>query len=300
MIGALLVLGFCIIASLEACIQMGMIPANRGYEKLFAAADLPAVILDAAGKPVYQTAGTQYPFTPGEDVKIVSHAIPGGSVEYLVDMKQVHGLNQQLAERAQQIETRNGYVAEETRIKQERTEVETRNRLYERVSAIVKPQLEQIDALVNAPEGCGDKELARIAVLKAYIKRRSNMELLAATGTLTVVELASAVTESLDYIANTAVSGVGTGSYPANMVITAYENIEAIAEEILDTLSDLIVTIRSDGRRLIVRIMLKAENFSYTSNGTSWEDVVFSRSVSITKEDQDMIIVLTFTEGGGR
>lgn len=54
---------------------------------------------------------------------------------------------------AQQIETRNAYIAEETRIKQERTEVKTRNRLYERVSSLVKPQLEQIDALINAPEG---------------------------------------------------------------------------------------------------------------------------------------------------
>lgn len=84
------------------------------------------------------------------------------------------------------------------------------------------------------------------------------------------------------------------------MVIAAYENIEAIAEESLDTLSDMIVTIRSDGRRLVARIMLKAENFSYASNGTQREGVGFSRSVSITKEDQDMIIVLTFTEGGGR
>ena len=297
-------LGFCIIASLEVCIQTGMIPANRSYEKLFSAADLSAVILDSAGRPVYRTAGTQYPFTPSEDVKIVSHAIPGGSIEYLVDIKQVQGLNQQLADRTQQIETRNAYIAEETRIKQERTELKSRNRLYERISSLVKPQLEQIDALVNAPDGCGEKALARIAVLKAYIKRRSNMELLAAAGTLTVVELASAVEESLDYIrlcgANTAVSAIGTGSYLADMVIAAYENIEAIAEESLDTLSDMIVTIRSDGRRLIVRIMLKAENFSYEAGGAWRKRVGFSRSVNITKEDQDMIIVLTFTEGGGQ
>lgn len=46
--------------------------------------------------------------------------------------------------------------------------------------------------------------------------------------------------------------------------------------------------------------MLKAENFSYANTGVKREPVGFSRSVSITKENQDMIIVLTFTEGGGR
>lgn len=296
--------GFCIVAMLEACVQTGMIPANRGYEMLFSAAELPAVILDGAGKPIYQTAAAQLPFVKIENTKIVSNPIQGGSVEYTVDIKQVQELNRQLAERAQQIETRNAYIAEETRIKQEQSELETKNRLYERVSAIVKPQLEQIDKILSAPEGCGNKELARIAVLNAYIKRRSNMELLAAAGTLTIVELASAVTESLDYVklcgVNTATGSVGVGSYPAPMVIAAYEQIEEITEESLDTLSDMIVTIRSDKRRLIVRMMLKAENFSYETNGSRLDVAGFSRKVSITKENEDMIIVLTFTEGGGR
>lgn len=182
--------------------------------------------------------------------------------------------------------------------------MENRNRLYERVSEIAKPQLEQIDGLLTKQDGCGTKELARIAVLEAYIKRRSNMELLAASGTLTVVELVSAVTESLDYIrlcgVNTAASSVGTGAYPSEMVIAAYEHIEAIAEESLDTLSDMIVTLRSAGKQLVVRMMLKAENFAYETNGHWQVGAGFSRKVAITKENQDMIIVLTFTEEGER
>ena len=110
-------------------------------------------------------------------------------------MEQVKKLNRQIADASQQIETRNAYIAEENRIKQEQAELETRNRLYERVSSIVRPQIEKIDTLINTPEGCGDKELANIAVLQAYIKRRSNMELLAASGTLTAQELASAVAQ---------------------------------------------------------------------------------------------------------
>ena len=264
---------------------------------------LPAVILDGAGVPVYQTAAAQFPFTETANTKLISHPIHGGSIEYLVDMERVRELNRQLEDTTQQIKTRNAYIAEENRIKQERAVLETRNRLYERISYIVKPQLIEIDALLSAPEGCGEKQFARIAVLSAYIKRRSNMELLAVSGTLTVAELASAVTESLEYVrlcgVNAAASLAGTGSFSADMVIAAYEQIEEITEESLDTLSDMIVAIRSDVQRLVVRIMLRAENFSYETNGT-WQDTAFSRKVAITKEGQDMILVLTFTEGGWR
>ncbi|MBQ2048478.1 MAG: hypothetical protein II487_05810, partial [Schwartzia sp.] len=263
------IMAFCIIGTLEACIQVGMIPGNRGYEELFSGAHFPAVILDTAGWLVYQTAA-DYPFQQSEDVKIVSHPISGGSAEYLVDIKQVRSLNQQLAERSQQIETRNAYLAEKARIKKERAELETKNRLYEIISNIVKPQLAHIDKLLNARSGCGNRELAKIAVLKAYIKRRSNMELLSTGGTLTVLELSSAVSESLDYIqltgANAAVTTVGSGAYPASMIVYAYEHIEAIIEDCMDSLSDMIITIRADKADLTVRIMLRADSFSYRAN----------------------------------
>lgn len=297
-------LAFCMIATLEACIQVGMIPANRGYERLFSAAYFPAVILDGAGKLVYRTAQAQYPFSQSEDVKIVSHPIRGGSIEYLVDIKRLRELNQQLAERSQQLETRNAYIAEETRIKQERAELEIKTRLYENISGIVTPQLTRIDELLNAPSGCGIRELAKIAMLKAYIKRRSNMELLADGGTLTVLELSSAVQESLDCVqllgANTAATTVGSGAYSAQMVISAYEHVEAAIENCMDTLSDLFITIRADKNELTVRIMLRADSFSYDANGALGKEAGFSRKVTITKDDPDMLLLFTFTEGGGQ
>ena len=297
-------LGFCIVGTLEVCIQVGMIPENRGYEELFSAAYLPAVILDGAGGLVYQTAAALYPFPQSEDVKIVSHPICGGSVEYLVDMKQVRDLNQQLAERSQQIEARNAYLAEEARIKKELAELETKTRLYENISGIVKPQLARIDEFLNTPAGCGIKELAQIAVLKAYIKRRSNMELLSEGGMLTVLELSSAVAESLDYVqllgTNATATTVGSGTYPAQMIAAAYEHIEAVIEKCMDTLSAIIVTIRADKAALTVRIMLRADSFSYDANGAFGKDAGFSRKVSITKDDPDLLLLFTFTEGGGR
>lgn len=293
---------FCIIATLETAVQVGMIPENRSYETLFSAAHLPAVILDSTKKVAYQTAEARYPFPQRADVKIVSHPIRGGSVEYLVDIRKVRDLNQQLAERSQQIETRNDYLAEEARIKKERAALETKARLYENISGIVSPQLNRIDELLNAP-ACGNRELARIAILTAYVKRRSNMELLSKGGMLTVLELFSAVQESLDYVqllgVNTAVTTVGSGAYAAQMVADAYAHIEAVIENCMDTLSDLFITIRADKADLTVRVLLHADSFSYEA-GSAENGVGFSRRVVITKEQPDLRILFTFTEGGGQ
>jgi len=295
--------GFCMIALLEACIMVGMIPANKNYEKLFFATRLPAVILDSTGTVVYQTAGTEYPFPASDDAKVMRHPISGGSAEWMVDLKQVRSLNQQLEDATAQLEARNAYLAEENRIKQEKAEIETRNQLYDRISGLLKPQFDQIEALLNAPESDPDRQLAKAAVLNAYIKRRSNLELLSAER-LDADELTAAVAESLEYMrlcgVNTAVSSFGVGTFPAEMVIAAYEHIEAIAEESLDTLSDMIVTVRAEIKELIVRMMLKADDFVYEANGLWHDGGSFSRKVMITKDRQDMIIVLTFTEGGDR
>ena len=295
---------FCVIATLEACIQLGMIPVNRGYEKLFSAAPLRAVILDGNGRLVYQTADVVYPFPPSEDDMVVSHAIRGGSVAYLVDVARARDLNEKLEEVAEQIEARNAYIAEENRIKAERAELETRNRLYERISVLVTPQLDKIERLLNAPEGCDRDALCKIAVLKAYVKRRSNLELLAAADALTVEELASAANESMSYLrlcgVNTAVSAFGTGAYPNELIIAAYESMETVVEESMDTLSDMIVSIRAEEKRLTVRIMLKADSFALAPNDPQPDGAIFTRTVSIAKEEQDTILVLTFTTGGER
>jgi hypothetical protein len=128
-------LGFCTVAALESCIQTGMIPANRGYEKLFSAADLPAVILNIAGEPVYQTAAAQYPFTENESTRLVAHPIQGGRVEYLVDIEQVKELNREIGEAPQQIESRNAYIAGKP-ASSRNGRAGNEERLYKRVSIL--------------------------------------------------------------------------------------------------------------------------------------------------------------------
>jgi len=294
--------GFNMISFLEFCIQIGMIPANIAYEEPFTQTHFPAAILDSNEKLVYQTAGISYPFPDNNHLEIHRHAISGGSIVWAVDMTHVQELSHQLEDMTQQLEARNTYLAEENRILQEKAEVEMRNLLYDEISKAVQPQLTQIDELLADTTSTFESKLPKIAVLKAYIKRRSNMELIASAHRLPLGELTAAITESLEYIQlctiKTAIYTFGTGSFPATMMIAAYEQFEAIIEESLDTLTHLNVTLRAEHNQLIVRMLMKADNFAFEQINTRKYGYDFYYSATITKDNQDMIIVLTFTEGG--
>ena len=290
---------FGVLGFLESCIGIGLIPANRDYERLFSLAELPAVILDEQEQPVYRTANARYPFPENADTRVQAHAIPGGSIRWTTDVGPLRMMNESLTEAIQQIEARNAYLAEENRTRQERAELETRSRLYDRVSHIVRPQLDSIEARARAAEGF-EAQLPRIAVLCAYVKRRSNMELMAA-GLLPLEELAAAIRESLENIrlggADTALQAVGHGEYPAGMITAAYEHFEDILEASMDSLTGLLVTIRAEGDRLTLRMLMQADAIEYAARPHP-EDAGFTRQLTVSTDNRDTLVTLTLAKGG--
>ena len=293
------VFSFGILGFLESCIQIGLIPANRDYERLFALAELPAVILDEREQPVYRTANAQYLFPVSADTQVQAHAIHGGSIRWTTDVGPLRMMNESLTEAIQQIEARNAYLAEENRTRQERAELETRSRLYDRVSHIVRPQLDSIEARTRTAEGF-ETQLPRIAVLCAYVKRRSNMELMASGG-LPLEELAAAIRESLENIrlcgADTALQTVGHGEYPAGMIAAAYEHFEDIVEASMDSLSGLLVTVRAEKGRLTLRMLLQADAIEYAARPHP-EDAGFTRRLTVSTDNRDTLVTLTLAKGG--
>ena len=296
------VYGFSILAVLEACIQSGMIPANKDYEGLFALSQLPAVIRDREGEICYRTAGAEAGLTASGSLEIRSHEIKNGSVEYSVDLSRVQELSRRLEEANRQIESRNAYLREENRLKKERARVETRSRMYDRIMEALRPQTDQVDALLDAQETELADRLPRIAVLSAYIKRRCNMEVLSMEGDLPFEELVTAVGESLEYLklcgVRTAVSAAGTGVFPARMVTEAYEHGQALIESCLESLTDLAVHLSAGSGRLETRMMIRADRVDFIGPPEGYGGPGFRSKLSVTTEGQDRIIVLTLIKGG--
>ena len=291
---------FSIIAFLETNIDLGLIPANTGYEKLFAGAGLSAVILDSGGAVRYASSGVQYPFPQEEGILVRRHPISGGEVVWGDDVSALQRLNRETEETNQKIQTRNAYLASEADVKKERSKKETRNRIYDEITRVVRPQLGQITDRMDASDAGFDEKLRDIAVLCAYIKRRSNMELLGEDGTLPYQELSLAVAESMDYVRLKEIPAAsysyGEGTYPARMVIAAYEQMEAVIEDCLDSLSALMVTTRAATHAISLRMMIRAENIAVPEPVRSDEGL--TTEISASKEGADMILSFTFRKGG--
>ena len=292
-----------LISALECLIQTGLIPANTDYDRLFSLARLPAVILDRQGQPRYITAAGSYPLPQAPEWQIMRHSIPGGSIEWAVDVSPLLRLNRELEEAARAIETRNAHLAEQTKVRAQRTELETRNRIYDQIFRAVKPRLDQINALLEDREVPFDRRLREISVRSAFIKRRSNMELLSGDGRLSAAELRLAVSETVTYLrlagAEAVVNAEGSEDYPAALVIAVYEQLQSVIEACGSSLSRLLVFLQAAPGLLTLRLLLQAEDFSLTESAGSSGIPGVSRTVSMTKSGPDLLLVYRYEEGGG-
>ena len=293
---------FCMIAFLEMLIDAGLIPANTAYGKLFSLAELSAVILDNDGNMKYRSAGLAYPFPQNGGIQVMRHAISGGQIVWAVDIAPLQAINSELEETARQISARNEYLSAEAKIKEEKTELETRNRIYDNITRIVRPQVDLITAMLDEPDRPFDEQLKTIAVFAAYIKRRSNMELLAENGSILFEELVLAVSESQLYLRlkgiRAAVSSSGSGLCPAGLIIAVYEQMEAVLEDCVDTLTDLMVFLRKAGPDITMRMMLKAASVTVPYAGTADVSHGCTKTMSVTKDGEDIILTYIFRKGG--
>lgn len=296
---------YTVMLFLEGCIRIGMIPANTGYEKMFSLLHMPAAIYDPEGKETVTSASP----IPEQDYnqKIEHMPIYGGQVLWAVDLTEVNSLNQQIMDVTSQIQSRNDRLLSENQMKEEQASLDARNRLYDQIAEIVKPQLHQIEHLLDH-EVYTDfhATIAKINVLNAYIKRRSNMELLKAdTGSLPVSEMILAVRESMEYLKDTgtdnAVSASSREDLPAELVICAYELFERVLETCLGTARMAAVFITCRNQVIRIRFMIQNKpDFPYHSpllTETIHETGILG-SMDEERTMDERIITIILQEGG--
>ena len=163
---------------LEACMQVGLILVNTRYTWIFQDTDLPAVIQDNNGEYIYRTKGAEAVLNPSKESFVRSADISGGSVSWAVDLSAVNELNRQITATIDQINARNRSLSIQNTIREETAAVDARNKMYDRIAGIVSNQLKHIEELLSEKEQDFSQRLKKIVVYNAYIKRRSNLELL--------------------------------------------------------------------------------------------------------------------------
>ena len=300
---------FTIIGFWEACLQTGIIPANADAEALFENLTVAAQVADENGRVCYASRAGRS-ITPDEREKIPlggqlrsegylirREKIRGGSIFWAKDIRFIEKTEEERRVVNAQLSEENTLLTAENRMREERAQYETANRLYDTIADDVQEQVSRIDTLMRMPAAgtaSTRRRLQECLVLGSYVKRRSNLILISEhTGRIHVSELLFACRESLDSLTLAGVTcGVhvsGTGDYPARTLMLAYDAFEAMAEAALEGCQTLFVSLRAGDT---LRLYMETEGLAgapYFPKGVRCVcrqegDGVFSFTVEFGKE----------------
>lgn len=294
---------FCVIGVLEACIRIGLIPANSNYKEFFYRVDIPAVIKNGKDEVIYASDSAARLETPSQDEYIQTELISGGSVSYIVDLSAVNALNREIEDITEQITVRNNYLKTQNSLKEERAGVDARNRVYDRIAEIVSVQIAKIDEILDDEGTEPGSRFKKIAVYNAYIKRRSNMELLNQSEKMfPMSELVTAIAESAEYLKLNEIevmfSHFGKGIVSAEAAILTYEFFEEIAEIIFEETKMMSVILTNKEGGLTLRVIINYAQLPFDENRKREEVQALGGKINITQNDEDTIIALSFEKGG--
>ncbi|MCR5501477.1 MAG: hypothetical protein K6F53_00550 [Lachnospiraceae bacterium] len=229
------------IMAFESIIQIGLIPVNSGFRRLFYHSGINACIYDKDNRPA--VVSCSWTGTEGdEDHRVCKELISGGYVTWVEDITVINRLNHQIEEVTEELNNENDLIRQENKVRAERVSFETKNRLYNRIASAVRTKAVRVNDLLNKlREERDDKEFRNgiiyASVLSAYIKRMGNLMILTdAVSALSSKELGMAISESLQYLQLKGIfcnyTEKGECELPSKAVLLAYEMFETAVEDV--------------------------------------------------------------------
>lgn len=239
------------VAFMESCIQIGLVPSNSGYDTYFKKSGINATITDDNGTPLFSSGDVGVPSdvksnlteTGGmldDNTKLSVRKINGGYILWSDDLSNINELNDEIKEIKESLSEENVLIKAENELKEQMATVLESQKLYEKIETAVKPQIDEINALlesVNADSANVAEVLGKVGILGAYIKRRSNLTIIAEKDDmLKVTEIALCIKESLDYLLlsgiNCALAQIGNAEVDRAAALCVYDCFELIAEAV--------------------------------------------------------------------
>ncbi|MGI6264784.1 MAG: hypothetical protein ACOYJY_04875 [Acutalibacteraceae bacterium] len=222
---------------LECCMQLGLIPTNTSYGKMFGVFSLSAQITDRRGKPVYLSKSA-VPLTAEQvalpnGVRIGEHTVlhkmelPGGFGFWQDDMTELDRLNEELAQAKEDLAQETQLIRLQNELKEKQAKIEQRTAVYDAIAKHTRRQSKAISQLAKKARMTTDLALKdecgkRITLFAAYIKRYANLMLLSYENTtIETGELALSFSEVLRYL-----NFAGT---PGELVSRASKDVSAEA-----------------------------------------------------------------------
>ncbi len=244
---------FLLLVFWEVCLSAGVIPSNTGYREFFEHLRMPAWIMDGAGGVYLSTqeaedVPAEYGRHPqsgsvsvDRDRTLNIRTLRNGSLLWLEDRSKLNSMNESLQNIGESLAEENDLLRAENAIRQQSYHVQEQNRIYERIEEAVETQKQDILKMTEER-----RELAKIAVLGAYIKRRSNLQILAQNEDTTAVnELILCIEESLRYLRLAgrvcALDSNVEGMLETGLVIRLYDLFEQCVESCYAEMKSMMV-----------------------------------------------------------
>ena len=212
----------------ESFIQMGVIPSDRAIDLIFAASKVDAEIRDKEhAREISEEAE--------KGIREHKAEIPGGFVYWKDDIGKLQQLNEKLQQVKEDLKEEGEILKAEKQMMEKKLSIKARTELYDKLNTAIRDKTEMIGKIAESdmPE---DKKLKFISVLGVYIKRFSNLSLLAeGEEMLPVEELKLSIEESAIYLKLAGIYmdtdiDLSKGRISAKAAIEAYRRFEEEAE----------------------------------------------------------------------
>ena len=308
---------FSVVIVFESLIRIGFIPSNVNHEELFYVADVSASIADQNLHVVLSSkkapeitheqatrAASGSKTELNEDLVLRAKAIRGGEVFWTEDYSLINKINASLAEINETLAEESDLIAAENKLKEQRSKIEEQNNLYQGIFDVFRPHLKKIKKSFAKAKSEEEKEKAlRLAVVYGvYLKRRSNLAILAKDGQAQLSELLYAMRESTDalsfYGAAASVIFEGDGRVPIEQMILIYEFFEDCIESALPDLSACLVRLSGKNGFLHCRIALDHARESLSESWRNRECEELGATVSLQQQDETLYATLSFGKRG--
>lgn len=311
-------LTFSFVLLFESCIGIGLIPSNAGYFSYFELSKADSLITDkelskasstpsfpALDKSVLQEA-QRHSLMLNEDSRLSCLPISGGYLFHIEDLGPMNRLNDQLQEANEMLSEEAELKASENEIKERLARIEKKNSLYGAIIPLVSKQLSKaktcVDEARENPSEYG-RCLRRASFFLAYIKRRSNLEIISsASDFIDVEEVALSIRETLKYWealgGEADLKTVGKGKTPSKTGIVLYEFLQECLESSLRNPGDALVVLSMGKEHISLRVALSGSDLApLCLEKGKWEED--GGAFSYETEEGTAYATLSFLRQGG-
>ena len=307
---------FCLLiaATLESCIQCGLIQSNTHYRELFDASTVGAQITDPEYHVVLSSRAAQEvnietlrqtqqaPVMLEGGIRLSGAPIKNGYVIWTEDVSPLIRVLNDLEEAKENLQDNKDILEEEHAVKEREAHIAEQERLYHIIQRDTAKQILLMDEMIEQAENAGSDEerrhiLKKMLVIGAYLKRRSNLVFLSDKDSmLEATELELSIGESINNLETFGVTcgfiSELTGLILSMNVIAMYDFFEEIAERSLDRMSSILVHAGIKAGVLVFSLD--------TDSRSDFSDLASDAVTAVQDEDGEWKLTLRLDMGGGR